>query len=44
MAVFAKLRLWMDPVRRCGPEAMAVDEWLLETAEIPVLRVYGWAG
>lgn len=36
--------LWMDPVRRPGPEAMAVDEWLLETAASPVLRVYGWQG
>lgn len=44
MAVFGKLRLWMDPVLRSGPEAMAVDEWLLETATTPVLRVYGWAG
>ncbi len=34
----------MDPVKRPGPEAMAVDEWLLETAEMPVLRVYGWLG
>ncbi len=42
--IFEKLRLWVDPVRRPGPEAMAVDEWLLETAEAPVLRVYGWAG
>ena len=23
---------------------MAVDEWLLETATLPVLRVYRWAG
>lgn len=44
MEVFEKLRLWIDPVRRPGPEAMAVDEWLLETAEMPVLRVYGWTG
>ncbi len=44
MKVFEKLLLWVDPVRRSGPEAMAVDEWLLETARIPVLRVYGWAG
>lgn len=36
--------LWMDPVKRPGPEAMAVDEWLLETADLPVLRVYGWRG
>lgn len=42
--VFERLRLWMDPVKRPGPEAMAVDEWLLETAEQPVLRVYGWHG
>jgi lipoate-protein ligase A len=42
--IFEKMLLWMDPVRRPGPEAMAVDEWLLETAELPVLRVYGWQG
>ncbi len=44
MEVFRKLLLWMDPVKRSGPEAMAVDEWLLETAKFPVLRVYGWDG
>lgn len=44
MMVFETMRLWIDPVRRPGPEAMAVDEWLLETAEMPVLRVYSWAG
>lgn len=44
MEVFQKLRLWMDSVKRSGPEAMAVDEWLLETAELPVLRVYQWDG
>lgn len=42
--MFEKLLLWVDPVRRPGPEAMAVDQWLLETAELPVLRVYRWAG
>ncbi len=42
--VFSKMLLWMDPVRRPGPEAMAVDEWLLETVGTPVLRVYRWAG
>lgn len=42
--VFEKLLVWLDPVSRAGPEAMAVDEWLLETADCPVLRVYGWAG
>ena len=44
MKAFEWLRLWIDPVKRPGPEAMAVDEWLLETAERPVLRVYGWLG
>lgn len=38
------LLLWLDSVKRSGPEAMAVDEWLLETAERPVLRVYDWLG
>jgi lipoyl(octanoyl) transferase len=40
--ILERLQLWMDPVLRTGPEAMAVDEWLLETAKIPLLRVYGW--
>lgn len=44
MEIFRELLLWMDPVMRSGPEAMAVDEWLLDTAEWPVLRVYRWAG
>ncbi len=34
----------MDPVPHEGPEAMAVDEWLLEAASPPVLRVYRWKG
>ncbi len=42
--IFERIQLWIDPVRRSGPEAMAVDQWLLETAQMPVLRVYGWAG
>lgn len=42
--IFERLGLWLDPVKRPGPDAMAVDEWLLETAEEPVLRVYGWLG
>lgn len=44
MEISGKLRLWEDPVPREGPEAMAVDEWLLETAVEPVLRVYRWDG
>lgn len=42
--MFQQMLVWMDPVKRTGPEAMAVDEWLLETAQVPVLRVYGWLG
>jgi len=38
------MQMWVDPVQRPGPEAMAVDEWLLETAVLPVLRVYRWLG
>ena len=44
MAALAQMAWWMDPVRRSGPEAMAVDEWLLQHADCPVLRVYQWAG
>jgi len=42
--IFECLDWWWDGVTRQGPEAMAVDEWLLETVERPTLRVYGWAG
>ncbi len=38
------LKLWLDPVPRSGPENMAVDEWLLETIDDPVLRIYQWSG
>lgn len=44
MKVFEKLALWFDPLKRPGPEAMAVDEWLMETVKIPLLRVYAWQG
>jgi lipoyl(octanoyl) transferase len=44
MEIFRELQLWMDPVARSGPAAMAVDEWLLETVDKPVLRIYRWAG
>lgn len=40
--IFKRLQLWIDPASRTGPETMAVDEWLLEIAELPVLRVYRW--
>lgn len=36
------LHLWIDPIARDGPENMAVDEWLSETYEVPVLRSYRW--
>ena len=42
--IFQQLHVWLDSVRRPGPEAMAVDEWLLETAVAPVLRIYQWHG
>ncbi len=41
---FDRLFLWRDPVPRPGPENMAVDDWLLETAGDPVLRIYEWQG
>ena len=44
MESFESLRVWIDPVARAGPAAMAVDEWLLEAATTPVLRVYRWLG
>lgn len=36
--------LWIDPVLRVGPDAMAVDEWLLDHTTVPILRIYGWQG
>ena len=42
--IFREMELWVDAKLRGGPEAMAVDEWLLETRTIPMLRIYGWDG
>ncbi|MFK7851041.1 MAG: lipoate--protein ligase family protein [Akkermansiaceae bacterium] len=42
--LFHEIELWFDPVARVGPEAMAVDQWLLETRETPMMRVYQWSG
>lgn len=42
--IFRDMELWFDPLARSGPEAMAVDEWLLEHATNPVLRIYRWDG
>lgn len=38
------MELWFDPQARSGPEAMAVDQWLLETRELPMMRIYRWSG
>jgi lipoate-protein ligase A len=40
--VLPQLQLWLDPVPRDGPENMAVDQWLAETCDAPVLRSYRW--
>ena len=40
--VLEKMELWIDDGVRDGWENMAVDDWLLETARCPVLRIYGW--
>jgi lipoate-protein ligase A len=42
--IFREMELWFDPVARSGPEAMAVDEWLLETRQLPMMRIYKWDG
>jgi lipoyl(octanoyl) transferase len=42
--IFGEMELWFDPLARSGPEAMAVDEWLLEHVKQPVLRIYQWKG
>ena len=44
VVIFDQLYVWIDPVKRQGPEAMAVDEWLLDEVRLPVLRIYGWLG
>ena len=41
--VIDRLSLWMDEEARDGPSNMAVDEWLLESSDVPILRVYRWA-
>jgi lipoate-protein ligase A len=42
--MFARMRVWDDDLPRSGPEAMAIDEWLLESCEVPLLRIYRWIG
>lgn len=40
--VLDQLELWVDEVERDGYRNMAVDDWLLEAAVRPVLRIYRW--
>jgi lipoate-protein ligase A len=42
--IFKDIEVWFDPAARPGPEAMAVDEYLLTTRSMPLLRVYKWEG
>jgi len=42
--LFDSLNLWVDPEPHSGPENMAIDEWLWETAEQATLRIYKWDG
>jgi lipoate-protein ligase A len=42
--MLGSLGYWDDACARSGPENMAVDAWLLDTAAAPVLRVYRWEG
>ena len=44
MSEIATIGFWRDEVVRSGPENMAVDSWLLEREEEPLLRVYDWQG
>jgi lipoate-protein ligase A len=42
--LFPTLHFFRDETARGGPEQMALDEALLESAEVPVLRIYRWDG
>ncbi len=42
--IFREMELWFDPQARSGPVTMAVDEWLLETRQLPMMRIYRWDG
>ena len=41
--LFSKLLIWDDDQTRTPTAQMAIDEALLEFAEVPVLRIYRWA-
>jgi hypothetical protein len=42
-SLFEMLQVFADTTPRSGPQQMALDEALLETADRPVFRVYCWA-
>ncbi|HJM64883.1 MAG: hypothetical protein CMN05_09520 [Roseibacillus sp.] len=44
MSEVGTIGFWRDPLGRPGPDNMAVDSWLLEREEAPILRVYDWRG
>jgi len=44
MPLFSTLHFFADETARGGPEQMALDEALLESATGPVLRIYRWDG
>jgi lipoate-protein ligase A len=44
MPLFDSLQLFSETTPRGGADQMALDEALLETAGVPVLRVYLWDG
>lgn len=41
--LFETLQIFPDRTLRSGPQQMALDEVILETASVPVLRVYAWS-
>ena len=44
MPLFQNLQFFCDDTARGGPEQMALDEALLESVTVPVLRIYRWDG
>lgn len=44
MPLFKVTDLFLDETGRGGPEQMALDESLIESAERPLLRLYRWSG
>src|SRR5438876_2165991 len=42
MSIFAELNVYRDDVARSGALNMAMDEALLESAQVPSIRFYRW--